>query len=86
MWRRGPAAGDAPAAGYGGGDLEFEGKGNARLSQRNERRPGLFASVCEITNMPLEMCVNFEELWVLWSIWCGRRFRLAPTVRRGFRV
>jgi hypothetical protein len=42
MWRRGMTAGtwrwglaavDAPAAGYGGGDLEFGGRGNARLSQ-----------------------------------------------------
>jgi hypothetical protein len=27
MWRRGPAAGDAPAAGCGGGGLGFGGRG-----------------------------------------------------------
>jgi hypothetical protein len=80
MLRRGPAAGDALTAGCGGGGLGFGGGGNARLSQRNERRPGLFSSVCEITDMPLELCVNFEELWVLWSILCGRGFRMPPKV------
>jgi hypothetical protein len=81
MWRRGTAAGDAPVVGCGGGGLGFGVEGNARLSQRNERRPGLFSSVCEITDMPPELCVNFEELWVLMSIRCGRRFRMPPTVR-----
>jgi hypothetical protein len=81
MWRRGPATGDAPAAGCGGGGLGFVGGGNARLSQRNERRPGLFSSICEITDMRCEPCVKFEELWVLRSIRCGRGFRMPPTVR-----
>jgi hypothetical protein len=81
MWRRGPAAGDAPAARCGGGGLWFGAGGNARLSQRNERRPGLFSSICEITDMPPELCVKFEDLWVLRSIRCGRGFRMPPTVR-----
>jgi hypothetical protein len=90
MWRQGPAPGDAPA-GAGGGrcpgggmwrrGLGFGVGGNVRLSQRNERRPGLFSSVCKITDMPPELCVKFEELWVLRSIQCGRGFRMPPTVR-----
>jgi hypothetical protein len=66
------------------------------LSQRNEIGAAggdarILAFICEITEMPPKLCVNFVEMYGYYGHFAvgvdfagGSRFRLPPKPRRGF--